>query len=586
MSSVTPNTQVTPVPTADENKISILRVHTYDRSAGKPTQERLLQVKSTDLQNAKNTTLKELRGLLRAKNVFNSRTISSPFCDKSGSEMDDDIPTKTYIHLVGNKNEEVTPMQDSPVVPGELSVYYKKQVTAMDDATKGFFDKSLDLDLKEGQQLSKTDIERIKSAFEAKAWTAAEKENSSLSHAALLTEKDWDTITRTNCLLSGHRMVEFEKTRGGPTPITPNKPDKPSSKSKIRGRTVKELKVERTPYNAFALKQRGFELPSYSAQPLIAIPSADSGEEDLKYPIPRFRVDDDSYVSVYETQNSLERSLASGSFSEHSVEASGGASFWGVSASLKAGGAWSSQDDDLHASTSESKTMTVNYKFPRVTVYLDKDSLEITAECQRDMNAVNTKQELIDFSNKYGDIFAQRVQLGGVLSASESSTAKSTQDKEKHAKSMKISAAASFSSSFAQASGSTSHSGGSNSEANTTSQDLTSAMAWEATGGDTLYCNNPAQWCGTVGDFRNWRVIDQCDVLPLSKVIDSINGDDTITKKFEAAAKHEERTKEERTKEERTKEERTKEERTKEERTKEERTAEKRTNEAQTAVPF
>ncbi|CAI7660366.1 unnamed protein product [Penicillium crustosum] len=151
------------------------------------------------------------------------------------------------------------------------------------------------------------------------------------------------------------------------------------------------------------------------------------------------------------------------------------------------------------------------------------------------MESVKTKQGLIAFSNKYGDIFAQRVQLGGVLSASESSNATTTQDKEKHANSMKISAAVSFSASFAQASVGTSHGGGSNSETSTTSQDRTSAMAWEATGGDTLYCNNPAQWCGTVGDFYNWR---QCDVLPLSKVIDSINGDDKITKQFEAAAKN------------------------------------------------
>ncbi|CAI7619988.1 unnamed protein product [Penicillium viridicatum] len=525
MSSVTTDTAATPFPITEAHDVSILRVHTYDRTAGRPTQERLLQVPSTDLEVAKESVENQSGGL-------HHFSISSPFCDKNGSEMDDDILTKTYINLVGNKNEEVSPLQDSQVVPGELSVYYKKQITAVDDATKKFLDKPLDLDLKEGQQLSKADIARIKSAFEAQTWTAADKKTSALSHAAILTDKDWDIITRTNCLLSGHKIVEFEKTIGGPTPITPNKPDKPSSKSKVRGKTAKDWKVERTPYNAFALKERDLELSSYSAQPLISIPSAEGGAT-LRYPIPRFRVDDDSYVSVYETQNNLERSLASGSFSEHSLEASGGASFWGVSAAAKLGGAWNSQDNDLHA------TSSVNHQqFPRVTVYLDKDSLVITDECKQELEGVRTKQELIDFSNKYGDIFAQRVQLGGVLSASESSNATSTQDKENHAKAMKISAAVSFSSSFAQASGSTSHGGGSNSDTSTTSQDLTSAMAWEATGGDTLYCNNPAQWCGTVGEFYNWRVIDQCDVLPLSKVIDSINGDDKITKQFEEAAKH------------------------------------------------
>lgn len=44
----------------------------------------------------------------------------------------------------------MTSLEDSQVAPDELSVYYKKQPTAMDDATKGFLDKPLDLDLKVG----------------------------------------------------------------------------------------------------------------------------------------------------------------------------------------------------------------------------------------------------------------------------------------------------------------------------------------------------------------------------------------------------------------------------------------------------
>ncbi|KAI9930798.1 hypothetical protein MW887_011556 [Aspergillus wentii] len=506
----------------------ILRIHAYDRSEGKSTQQRLLQVETNALNLNETGTLKELRNLLREKKVFDSVGIASPFCDENGSEMDDDTLTKTYLSLVGN--ELVTKMDSSKVSPDpQWNVYYKKKMTAADAATKEFLDKPLDLNLKEGQLLSKADIARIKSAFDAKSWTAADKKSTTLSHAATLTENDWSIITRTNCLLSGHKVVEFEKTIGGPVPAPAEKPNKQSSPSKIHGRKVKDVKVERTPYNAFALKKREFEtyeiLSSYSAQ---SIP---------KYMIPRFRVDDDSYVSVYETQNTLEKSLASGSFSEHSVEASGGASFWGVSAAVKAGAAWNNQDDSLHATSSDSKNMNVSYKFPRITVYLDKDSLEITPECMKDIQKVDTKQKLIDFSNKYGDIFAQRVQLGGSLFASESSTATSTQDKEKHAKAMKISAAASISSSFAQGSFSTSHGGGSNFDRTTTSQDLTSAMAWEATGGDTLYCNNPAQWCGTVGDFYNWRVIDQCDVLPLSKVLDLCEGGAKTTERFEKAAR-------------------------------------------------
>ena len=93
---------------------------------------------------------------------------------------------------------------------------------------------------------------------------------------------------------------------------------------------------------------------------------------------------------------------------------------------------------------------------------------------------------------RLGDIFARRVQLGGSLFASETSTATTVQDKIKHAHSMKASAAASISSSFFQASASGSHGGGSGSDDKTTTQDLTRAMAWEAVGGDTLLCNKYA----------------------------------------------------------------------------------------------
>lgn len=47
-------------------------------------------------------------------------------------------------------------------------------------------------------------------------------------------------------------------------------------------------------------------------------------------------------------------------------------------------------------------TIFNHQQFPRVTVYLDKDSLVITDECKRDMESVKTKQGLIAFSNKYG----------------------------------------------------------------------------------------------------------------------------------------------------------------------------------------
>ena len=91
-----------------------------------------------------------------------------------------------------------------------------------------------------------------------------------------------------------------------------------------------------------------------------------------------------------------------------------------------------------------------------------------------------------------GDIFPQRVQLGGVLNSSVASLAMNSQTKEAKARSLKISAAASFSSSFAQASVSASHGQGDSSNKDESEKDLTNSMAWEATGGDTTLCNKYA----------------------------------------------------------------------------------------------
>ena len=65
--------------------------------------------------------------------------------------------------------------------------------------------------------------------------------------------KEWSIIARTNCLLSGYRIVKYQKAVGGPMPdiLAGRGYDKKSSKSRehLTGRTVTDYKIERTPYN-------------------------------------------------------------------------------------------------------------------------------------------------------------------------------------------------------------------------------------------------------------------------------------------------------------------------------------------------
>ncbi|OBS26180.1 hypothetical protein FPOA_00122 [Fusarium poae] len=255
--------------------------------------------------------------------------------------------------------------------------------------------------------------------------------------------------------------------------------------------------------------------------------------------IPRFRVDDSSYVNVIETQNGLQASMAKSSFSQSSIEASAGGGFWGVSAAAKGGVATRKGEDKITTNSEEQKQMHVIYSFPRVTVYLDADSLELTDEVKRDIAEVKrlkTKDSVKMFGDKYGHIFSRRVKLGGRLISSHQSTATTADKKAESENSLKAAAAVSVSGYGFSASAEASHETGGRSNTSDTQQDFASNMAWEATGGNTVLCNNPPEWCGTVGNFRNWRIVEQSDIIPLTKFISTFDGYESLEHDFHEIA--------------------------------------------------
>ena len=135
-----------------------------------------------------------------------------------------------------------------------------------------------------------------------------------------------------------------------------------------------------------------------------------------------------------------------------------------------------------------SGTLTIT-KFPRVTLDWDAESLKVTQECLNDIKTVVDAMTLNDFNEKYGHVFARRVQLGGCLSCSEKRTADEDSSSQEQTTKLKGSAAASISSSFAQASVEASHEKGKTTGSENSKKNLSSSIAWEATGGDTLLCN-------------------------------------------------------------------------------------------------
>ncbi|KAK6077930.1 hypothetical protein SCUP234_01092 [Seiridium cupressi] len=228
---------------------------------------------------------------------------------------------------------------------------------------------------------------------------------------------------------------------------------------------------------------------------------------------PDYMVGGKSYVSVHETHSALQTSLAGSSFSESDVSASASGSFFGCSV-----GASASYGE------SSSKQVTIAYSFPRVSVFLDKRSVELTKDCQTALDKVNDKDTLTAFLEDYGEFFALRVQLGGRLFATEQVDASSSSSSSDTAKSMRAAAAASFSGFGASASVSAAHQ--SRSAQATTDESSKSAMAltWQANGGDSLLSNNPTAWCSTVADFNYWRITKQDQSLHLVDFISRFPG--------------------------------------------------------------
>ncbi|RAO68399.1 uncharacterized protein BHQ10_004411 [Talaromyces amestolkiae] len=542
----------------NQNTVSestILRVYNYEPGTKSIKQKKTLQMPIE--QDLNKITLEFIRSLLVQKKVFDSPDVTTPFCDTVGAEMDDSMTFSVYLNQLDDEEDAGSGKNDNDKVEGDqendqnqttskskekgtassgvnfLKVYYKKRKVQqnLEDPAKEFLKKQLDLKLQSAPELKDIRAELLSSAFNADKWRASATGKRSV--AANLNERDWSVITRTNCLLSGYKLA-FEP-----------KPAKKNEKGEVveKAQTI-PIGVERSPYNAFRLKERIFDDYEVAAPPSKAIDSNDSQGVNapslrFSFRIPRFQVDDSSYVNVIETSTALQSSLAKSSFSNSSVEASAGGSFWGVSAAVKAGFQQGRQEQSLTAKSDKEDNIHITYNFPRVTVFLDANSLELTPEVKKDIAKVKDQPSLENFREKYGDVFSQRVKLGGKLTSSTHIKSKSESEQSKRENQLKIAAAASFSGGYGSFSAEGSSSSGEQKDTGTDKQDFSSTLSWEATGGDTTLCNDPPKWCSTVGSFYNWRIVEHDAPIALSKLISTFDGFEDFEEKIERAAGYE-----------------------------------------------
>ncbi|PYH76172.1 hypothetical protein BO82DRAFT_387500 [Aspergillus uvarum CBS 121591] len=281
--------------------------------------------------------------------------------------------------------------------------------------------------------------------------------------------------------------------------------------------------------NCFVLKPRNFF--NYQISATAEVDSIGEAKQSLR--IPRFRIDDDSYIRQFETKKSVSRAMAEASLSETDAKMAIEGGAFGYSASASASYSESKSSSSTSSSTQESRVMTITYNFPRVVIDFEPSGLDLSEECKFDLERVNTAAAIDIFKSKYGRFFTTRVQLGGRLHNSEQSESTDVAATAKQAKSMRAAAALSFSSPWVQASASASHSNSSDSSSEKRDVSAYSTINWEAQGGDTLQCNNPPNWAYTVGSFYNWRPIHQSKIMPLEDVISMVPGyEDTKARSY------------------------------------------------------
>lgn len=150
-------------------------------------------------------------------------------------------------------------------------------------------------------------------------------------YPAELEEKEWAAIAENNSLCYGLRVVR--RKENGVTVIAGI--ERARYPGKFSHPMISVMKWCSKDKLAFRLKQRDIvsdRLASSTARDVVVSTEYHSIESSmvaanmiwqLYLRIPDYIIDDQSYVSIYETQSSLQSSLASSSFSEFDVSASG-----------------------------------------------------------------------------------------------------------------------------------------------------------------------------------------------------------------------------------------------------------------------
>ncbi|ROW16108.1 hypothetical protein VPNG_01960 [Cytospora leucostoma] len=385
------------------------------------------------------------------------------FCSKSGIIVPDTYSIRDYI-------DECLKSDGSGSNDGILDMYLR---TALKKAGS---DSKQRTEITEGQYMDPLKLSQLRTDFDDRAFKLLT--GTFYKYPAQLEEEDWSVVAENNALCYGYCVARRKKDEN-----------------------TLVVGLERARYPAFRLKKRH----------ILSDRLASKTVKDVTFylRIPDFIIDDQSFVSTYETTSHLQSALATSAFTSTDVSAAASGTLFGCTMSASASYGQSASESKGASQESSKKSVTIAYNFPRVTVLMDKTSVELTMKCQKDLAGIKDSESLTKFLEDYGEFFSARVQLGGRLFATEEveETSTTSNKTEETTKAMKAAASVSFGS--FSASVSASHNDNATAASANAASNTASTLTWQARGGDTLLCNDPSAWCPTVGDFYYWRTTKQ-----------------------------------------------------------------------------
>ncbi|KAJ5885448.1 hypothetical protein N7495_009958 [Penicillium taxi] len=376
------------------------------------------------------------------------------------------------------------------------------------------------------------------------------------TYTSAMTERDWNSVLWNCSLMYGWRIdftknvlekapkAAFQLRQGLNLPPIPPAPvkiqprvvegeDKAASEDGYKAETELAQGKKENDDEAGEQEEENPPLPADQTPAQEQLPpieplvnSANDISEQLPAKvgaIPSFQINDRSKIEVVSLVHQFQESMATNHFSKSSLEVGVSGGYAGNSVGVTAGVASSSSDSQKRTEKVTHKRMLASYKFPRVTVYLHPDDLEPTEELKNAIKRIQKTKNINDLRKlraDFGHLFVQQAVLGGCLQTTKVTDAKETSMEEKSKDEFKAEVGVAVQTTFGV--GGTvkaSHETQDGKENVKSNLNQSETMSFEATGGNTLLASNPSEWCASVGDFNNWRVIDQSGLVSMVDVI-------------------------------------------------------------------